>query len=363
MKRDELTKILKRLYFEYVKNHINRIFVALSFSILVALSTSATAWLLDPAVKKIFIDQDSTYAWFIPIAIIVTFSSKGICLYFSRLNLIRVGAEVGGELQKKLANNIVTSDIQTLDNRHSGKYISNIMFDSHNVESLVSTGVLNLFKDSFSVIALVSVMFYQNWKLALIAIIMIPIAGLASKTLGKRIGKVATEAQEKSGFLNMHLIELFKNHKLIKIFQREDYESKRTDHHLNQLKEKNIKINTVFVRLSPIMETLTGIMIAILIFYSGKLALNNEIEIGNFFSFLAAMMLAYQPVRALSTMNMILKQGLSAANRILPIIDNQNKIADQKDSQNIKITNSNIKFNNINFKYNNDEKDVCDRPY
>ena len=167
---------------------------------------------------------------------------------------------------------------------------------------MLSTAILSLFKDSLTLLGLLFVMFYQNWKLSLIAIIMIPIAGIASKTLGKRIGKVVTEAQEKSGFLNTHLIELFKNHKLIKIFQREDYESKRTDGHLNQLKEKNIKINTVFVRLSPIMETLTGIMIAILIFYSGKLAINNEIEIGNFFSFLAAMMLAYQPVRSLSTM-------------------------------------------------------------
>jgi subfamily B ATP-binding cassette protein MsbA len=172
------------------------------------------------------------------------------------------------------------------------------------------------------------------------------------------MGKVVTEAQEKSGFLNTHLIELFKNHKLIKIFQREDYESKRTDGHLNQLKDKNIKINTIFVRMSPIMETLTGIMIAILIFYSGKLALKSEIEIGNFFSFLAAMMLAYQPVRALSTINITLNQGLSAANRILPIIDHKNKITDYENSKDINITNADIKFNNLNFKYNSNEENV-----
>jgi len=198
-------------------------------------------------------------------------------------------------------------------------------------------------------------MFYQNWKLSLIAIVMIPIAGIASKTLGKRIGKVVTEAQEKSGFLNTHLIELFKNHKLIKIFQREDYESKRTDDYLDQLKNKNIKINTVYVRLSPIMETLTGIMIAILIFYSGKLALEGDIEIGNFFSFLAAMMLAYQPVRSLSTLNMVLNQGISAAVRILPIIDNENKIHDHKNSKNVNIINGEIKFKNLNFRYNSKE--------
>jgi subfamily B ATP-binding cassette protein MsbA len=220
---------------------------------------------------------------------------------------------------------------------------------------MLSTAVLNLFKDSLTLLGLLFVMFYQNWKLSLIAIVMIPIAGIASKTLGKRIGKVVTEAQEKSGFLNTHLIELFKNHKLIKIFQREDYESKRTDGYLDQLKDKNIKINTVYVRLSPIMETLTGIMIAILIFYSGKLALEGDIEIGNFFSFLAAMMLAYQPVRSLSTLNMVLNQGISAAVRILPIIDNENKIYDHKNSNDVNIINGEIKFQNLNFRYNSKE--------
>ena len=187
---------------------------------------------------------------------------------------------------------------------------------------------------------------------------MIPIASIASRALGKRLGKVVTEAQEKSGFLNTYLIELFKNHKLIKIFQKEDYESKRADEHLSQLKDKNKKINIIYVRMSPIMETLTGIMIAILIYYSGKLALRNEIEVGDFFSFLAAMMLAYQPVRSLSTLNMVLNQGLSAASRILPIIDSKNKITDHEDAQEANISNADIKFINVNFKYNSDEKNV-----
>jgi len=352
------SEIYKRLYKDYSKKYINKILISVFFGVLVALSTSAIAWLLDPAIKKIFVEKDQTLIFVIPLLIIIAFAVKGFALYFAKAIMIRVAEEIKKILQSQMVKSLINADTQLIDQKHSGKFISNLTYDVNHITNMLSTAILSLFKDSLTLFGLLFVMFYQNWKLSLIAIIMIPIAGMASKTLGKRIGKVVTEAQEKSGFLNTHLIELFKNHKLIKIFQREDYESKRTDVHLDQLKDKNIKINTVFVRLSPIMETLTGIMIAILIFYSGKLALEGEIEIGNFFSFLAAMMLAYQPVRALSTMNMILKQGLSAANRILPIIDNQNKIADQKDSQNIKITNSNIKFNNINFKYNIDEKDV-----
>ncbi|MDA9974439.1 ABC transporter ATP-binding protein/permease [Candidatus Pelagibacter sp.] len=352
------SEIYKRLYKDYSKKYINKILISVFFGVLVAASTSAIAWLLDPAIKKIFVEKDQTLIFIIPLLIIIAFTVKGFALYFAKAIMIRVAEEVKKILQSQMVKSLINADTQLIDKKHSGKFISNLTYDVNHITNMLSTAILSLFKDSLTLLGLLFVMFYQNWKLSLIAIIMIPIAGMASKTLGKRVGKVVTEAQEKSGFLNTHLIELFKNHKLIKIFQREDYESKRTDGHLDQLKEKNIKINTVFVRLSPIMETLTGIMIAILIFYSGKLALNNEIEIGNFFSFLAAMMLAYQPVRALSGMNMILKQGLSAANRILPIIDNQNKIADQEDSQDINITHSDIKFNDINFQYNADEKNV-----
>jgi subfamily B ATP-binding cassette protein MsbA len=352
------SEIYKRLYKDYSKKYINKILISVLFGVLVAVSTSAIAWLLDPAIKKIFVEKDQSLIFIIPLLIIVAFTVKGFALYFAKAIMIRVAEEIKKTLQSQMAKSLINADTQIIDQKHSGKFISNLTYDVNQITNMLSTAILNLFKDSLTLFGLLFVMFYQNWKLSLIAIIMIPIAGMASKTLGKRVGKVVTEAQEKSGFLNTHLIELFKNHKLIKIFQREDYESKRTDGHLDQLKEKNIKINTVFVRLSPIMETLTGIMIAILIFYSGKLALNNEIEIGNFFSFLAAMMLAYQPVRALSNLNMILKQGLSAANRILPIIDNQNNIVDQEGSQDINITNSEIKFNNINFKYNADEKNI-----
>ena len=153
-------------------------------------------------------------------------------------------------------------------------------------------------------------MFYQNWRLSLIAIIMIPLASVTAKRLGKRISKVVTEAQEKSGDLNKYLIDIFKNHKIIKIFQREKFEEKRSEKFVNDLKEKSIKISTVFIRATPIMEILTGIMIAILIFYSGKLIMNEQLSLNNFFSFLAAMMLAYQPVKSLATINVGVGQGI-----------------------------------------------------
>ena len=351
MKFEELKLILSRLYREYVKKHLSRILIALFLSILVAGSTSGIAWLLDPAVKKIFIEQDRTLALLIPILIIVAFTTKGLSLYLARMNIIRVGQEVAGEIQKQVAENILTSDIQTLDNRHSGKYISNIMFDAHQVQSLVSTGVLNIMKDSFSVIALVSLMFYQNWKLALFAILMMPLAAGFAKSLGKRIGKAVGQAGEISGRLTSFLSEIFKGSKMIRIYQKENEESKNASKIIHDLVEKNIKINSVLIRATPIMETLTGIMIAGFIFFSGKLIAAGELEVNNFFSFLAAMMLAYQPIRSLATINMTAYQGATAFKRISSIIDKEIQIKNDSSLPSLKIDNTNISFDDVGFQY------------
>jgi len=359
MKFEELRIILKRLYKEYVKRHLKKIFIALILSLIVAGSTTGIAWLLDPAVKKIFIEQNETFAWSIPLLIVVAFSSKGLSLYFARINIIRVGEEVAGALQKKVANNILTSDIQTLDNRHSGKYISNVMYDTHHVQTLVSTGVLNLMKDTFSVIALVSLMFYQNWKLALFAIFMMPLAGGLAKSLGKRVGKATSKAGISSGNLASFLTEIFKGSKMIRIYQREIEENKKANQVIDDLVEKNIKIGSVIIRATPIMEALTGFMIAGFIIFSGKLIASGELGVNNFFSFLAAMMLAYQPIRSLATINMAAYQGAAAFKRVIDVIDKEIKIIELIDAPKLILKNSDIKFNNIEFKYEStDEKAI-----
>ena len=353
MKLDELINILKRLYKNYIKKHFKRIILSLFLSLIVAGSTSATAWLLDPAVKKIFIDQDKTLAWLIPICIVLAFSSKGISLYFARINIIKVGNRIAGELQKKIANTMLLADIETLDNRHSGKYINNIQYDCNSVQQLVSTGVLNIMKDSFSLIGLVYLMFYQNWKLACFAIFMMPLAVFFAKNLGKRIGKVQTELGEISGGLTSFLSEIFKASKMIRIYQKEETEKKNAENFINKLVDKNIKIASVIIRATPIMETLTGFMIAGFIFYSGKLISAGELEINNFFSFLAAMMLAYQPIRSLATINMVAYQGAAAAKRIFTVIDKPIETKNNEDLPSLKIDKCDIKFTNISFHHVN----------
>ena len=356
-------EIIIRLYKNYTSKFLKRILLAGFFSILVAGSTSSIAYLLDPAIKKIFVDKDQTLIYLIPIAIILAFSIKGFSLYFAKVNMIHVAENVKKNIQSDMMASLIKADTKVIDNKHTGTIVSNLTTDTSLIVNLVSVVLLNIFKDSLTLIGLLFVMFYQNWKLSLIAIIMIPFASYTAQTLGKKIGKVSTTGMENAAFLNTHLMEIFKNHKLMKIFQRENYESERINLKLEQVKNTAKKIGTIFVRVSPIMETLTGIMIALLIFYSGKLIIKGEIDINNFFSFLAAMMLAYQPVRSLATLNMGIQTGLSAARRILPVIDEIIEIKDADNCKELVIKKGDIKFDNVNFKYdlNNENLNILDK--
>ena len=351
-------EILKRLYRSYTKKYLRNILISVFFTILLAGSTSAVAYLLDPAIKQLFIKQSDTYIFLIPALIVLAFAVKGSSLYLAKIIMINVSEEVRKDIQTDMFASLIKADTQLVDQKHTGKFIANLINDVNMIVNLVSTAILNLFKDSLTLIGLLSVMFYQNWKLSLLAIIMIPLASAAARTLGKRMGKVTTQQMGKAGALTSYLIEIFKNHKIIKIFQKENFEKRRANLFINELKETTRKINVIFVRASPIMEFLTGIMIACLIFVSAKLVAKNELEVSNFFSFLAAMMLAYQPVRSLATLNITIQQGLSGAKRVLPIIDDEQEIKDNPNSTDLNVSEGNIKFKDVKFNYIKDNNQI-----
>jgi len=347
----QTNETLKRLYEDYTSPYLKNIIIAALLSVIVASCTSAIAWLLDPAIKKIFIEKDKSLILIIPVAIIFAFAAKAASLYFAKLLMINVAEEIKKDLQANMLDSFISADTEFIDKKHTGKYISNLNFDVTQITRMLSDAYLSIVKDGFTLIGLLTVMFIQNWKLSLIAIVMIPLASITARVLGKRMGKVTTEAQEKSGDLNKYLLDLFKNHKIIKIFQREIFEKKRSKKFINDLKEKNIKIASVYMRSTPVMELFTGILIAVLIFFSGKLIIEEELELNNFFSFLAAMMLAYQPVKTLTKVNVVIGQGLSAAKRILPIVDTKNEINTNLEKENMKFNIGEIEFKNVFFSY------------
>ena len=351
MKLPELKQILSRLYNYYIKEHLGKLLIALFLSFGVAGGTAAIAWLLDPAVKKIFIEQDKTMMLLIPAAIVISFVIKGLSLYFARTITIKVSQEVCRKLGVEMSSSILKSDTHTIESKHSGKYISHFLYDVGLVANLVGTGVLNLMKDSLTLIVLVSLMFYQNWKLACFALIMMPLAAIVAKSLGKRLGKVTTESTEVSGKLSSFLSEMIKGSRMIKIYQQENFEFDRSKSMLRLMMEKHIKIGMVMIRATPIMEILTGLIIAGFIYYTGIMVSKGEIQINNFFSFLTAMMLAYQPIRSLATINMLFYQGAAAAKRVFGIIDTKIDIKEIEELPGLKIGRANISFKNVSFSY------------
>ena len=344
-------EIIKRLYKDYVNRYLKKIFLALFFSIVIAGSTAAVAWLLDPAIKKIFVDKNKEFMLLIPIAIILAFTLKGISLYIVRTTMIKVGASIEKEVQHDLTKAIINADTQMLEKKHSGKYIGHLLFDAALIIQLVSTTILNLIKDSLTLVALLSLMFYQNWKLSLFAIIMIPLATITAKSLGKRTSKITTQLQEKIGMITTYFSEILKNSKIIKTYQKEPFEFARADKFLEEAKEKGQKMGIILVRATPIMEVLTGFMIAGLIYYAATMVGDGTLEINNFFSFLAAMMLSYQPVRSLATLNIGIQQSLSGARRVLTVIDEERKINENINAKDLVIDKAKIEYKDVSFGY------------
>jgi len=346
-----LKKILLRLYHSYTKKYLDKIIISLLLSFVVAGSTAAIAWLLDPAIEKMFIEQDKSMMLLIPIAIVFAFAGKGLSLYLARVVLIKVGNNIVTTIQKQLASTILKSDIHTLESKHSGQYISHIMFDVGQVNTLVSNGVLNLMKDSLTLIVLVCLMFYQNWKLAFFALLMMPLAAFVAKSLGKRIGKATKESIILNASLTSYLSEMLKGSRMIKIFQREKFESDRSSKILTDNMHIRNKVGFIMIRATPIMELLTGFMIAGFIYYSGFMIISGEMGINNFFSFLTAMMLAYQPIRSLATINMMFYQGATGAERVFKVLDTEPDIKEIENHPNLKINTGNIEFKNVSFTY------------
>ena len=358
MNFSKLKKTLLRVFNSYVKKHFYKLIIALFLSLVVAGSTGAIAWLLDPAVKKIFIDQDTTMMLLIPIAIALSFTIKGASLYTARIILIKISNNVVKAMQTQLASCILKSDINTIESKHSGKYLAHFFYDVGQVSQLVGSGVLNLMKDSLTLIVLVGLMFYQNWNLALFALIMMPLAVIVAKSLGKRIKKAVTESAKIEGGLTSYLSEVIKGTRMIKIYQQENFEFDRSTKKIDERTNIQIKIGSILIRATPIMEILTGIMIGGFVYYSGFMIANGQMQINNFFSFLTAMMLAYQPIRSLATINMLFNSGAVGADRVFNVLDAEPSIREISSASNLNIKKGTIKFEEVNFSYANTKKEA-----
>ena len=344
-------ELIKRIFRTQVKKYVSQILIIFLFIIISAISTSAVAWLLDPAIKKIFIEKNKTLLLIIPSLIILAFLIKSISIYIIRIKTIKISFNITKNIQILMADKILRSDTSFLISKHSGKFISNFTNDTQTLLNVINGIAISAVKEFFTLIALIALMFYQNWKLSLLALIMIPVAAFFSKKFGKRMGKFVNQSLQASEIFTKFLSEILKATSVIKIFQKEDVELKNFQSVIEDRIEKMTKVERTRLGAAPIMETITGVAIAIVVLAGGYLSIRNEIEVGSFFSFLTALMLAYQPVRALSGVNIGVNEGLIAAKRIYELLDNKDLISHDPEKKDLVISKKEIVFNNVNFSY------------
>jgi subfamily B ATP-binding cassette protein MsbA len=343
--------LVKRIFRSQIKKYIPELSLTFVFIILTSLTTAATAWLLDPAIKEIFENKNVKMLYLIPLAIVLTFIIKAFAIYGTRIVTIKVGIKIIKNIQTLMAKKFLLSDISHITKKHSGKYLSNFTNDTGMLFGVLTGVVVTLFKETFTLIALLSLMFYHDWQLSLLAITMIPVAALSSRNLGKKMGKKAHISLEASDKFMKFLSEMIKGSWLIKIYQKEEDELKRISMVIDERFKAIRKVEQTRLGAGPIMEIISAIAIAIVVFFAGYRSMQGAITLGEFVSFLAALMLAYQPVRALAGINIGLQEGIAAAKRIYEIIDHKNEVYQDENAPSLKLKNASIEFKNISFTY------------
>ena len=346
-------QLAKRIYKTQIKKYLPDLGVIFIFMIINGAATAAVAWLLDPAIKKIFIEKDNKMLFIIPALIVIAFVAKSISLYFTRIQSVNISFKVKESIQKNLAEKILGADLSYVNDNHSGKFISNFTEDTHRLQNITQTIGLSSIKELISLIFLVSLMISKDIYLSLLALILIPLAALISKKLGKRMGKAVYGALEANEQFTKYLSETLKSVTLIKIFQRENNEMSKLSQIIKNWINKSSKVEKTRLGTGPMMETITGIAVALVVFAGGYRSIAGDLEVGAFFSFLTALMLAYQPVRALAGINVGLNEGFAAATRIYKILDEQVLIKDNDNAKDLNIKNGDIEFKNVSMQYKN----------
>ena len=344
-------ELVNRIFKTQVKKYIPELSITFIFIILTSLTTAATAWLLDPAIKEIFINKNTKMLYLIPVAIIFTFILKAFSIYGTRIITIKVGIKIIKNIQTLMAQKFLLSDISHITKKHSGKYLSNFTNDTTILFVVLTGVVVTLFKETFTLIALIGLMFYHDWQLSLLAVVMIPIAAISSKNIGKKMGKKVHISLEASDKFMKFLSEIIKGSWLIKIYQKEEDELKKISMIIDERFKAIRKVEQTRLGAGPIMEVISAIAIAIVVFFAGYRSMQGAITLGEFVSFLAALMLAYQPVRALAGINVGIQEGITAAKRIYEIIDQKNEIYNDKNAPSLKLKNATLEFKNISFTY------------
>ena len=334
-----------------IKKNKFRLFLAMACMLVIAVASSATAFLVKPVLDDIFFNKDTTMLKIIPVVVVLIYFLRGLGMYGQDYLMNYVGENVIKDLRNDLYNRIQDLPIAFFHKEQTGVLMSRITNDVNIIKAMVSTAVTGSLKDSFTIVGLTFVIFYRDWKMALFAFIVLPVAFFPVVEFGRRVRRISTGCQEAMADLNSFLHETFAGNKIVKAFGMESYEKKRFFNKTLDLFKLEMKAVIARSLSSPIMEFLGGLGIAFIIWYGGYKVITGSSTAGTFFSFMAAVLMLYDPVKKLSGLNNAVQQGLAAADRVFDIMEMESDIKERKDPVTIRRGPHRVTFENVFFKY------------
>ena len=353
--------ILSRIFENYVKKHSRKLIISIICMIIVSATTALNAWMMQPVLDDIFIDKNESLILIIPLAILLIAVVKGISSYIQSVLMSFVGYRLVADLQSDMFGSLIKCDISFFSKTNSGTLISRFLADVGALSRGVHNVIINIIKDFFTLIFLIGVLFYHDWKLAWISLLIFPLAIYPISRIGKRLRKISKNTQVGFGFLTKRLTESLQSIKTIKSFNAENVETVKVEKEVEnifQLTYKSSRVNSIS---RPLMETLGGLAIAVIIYTGGSQVISGTTTPGTFFSFLTALLMAYQPIKSLASLNATLQMAMAAAERIFNIIDTKPLIIEKQNNKDIHLKNDttyNVKFSDVTFAYESSNKNI-----
>lgn len=352
--------LVKRLLREYVSRHLSKIMVAVVCMIAAAAMTAVNAWMLQPVLDEIFFKQDRQMLTLLPAAIMVVALINGVATYGHTMIMRQVGQRIIADMQLKLFSHLMNADLGLFSDQAAGRLISRFTNDIQLMRNAVSNVLTGIAKELLTMVFLIGVMFYQSIELTMIAFIIFPLAIFPVIRLGRRMRKISDSTQAQIGLFAAQLDETFQGVRVVKAYGQEQYEVERARSTIERLFQLYVKSSRVQAAASPIIESLAAVGIAAVIWYGGVHVLDGQTTPGAFFSFIAAMIMAYRPAKMLASLNTNLQEGLAAANRLFNVLDTKPQIADKPHAAPLHITQGSILFDHATFRYTPDGGGITD---
>lgn len=353
---DSSSYLIKRLFLQHIKPHFGRLSLAIICMLVVAVTTAAMAYLMEPVMDSVFVNKNKDALVIVVSSLVVVAFLKGIAAFGQSYFLIYVTQRIITKMQIKLYRHLLNSDIDLITGESSGRLVSRFNNDFNILRNTINIVSIGFAKEFFTMIFLVSLMFYQSVTLALIAFLIFPIAIYPIIRLGKRMRKVSRVTQEELGNFSQRLSESFQNAAVIKAYGQEEYEVKRASLIMEGIFKLYIKAARIYSSVSPMMEALSGLAIAAVIWYGGLQVMEGVTTTGKFTSFITAALLAYKPVKTLSNLSTNIQEGLAAAKRLFIMMDSKPNIVQKENAIELNANNTNIKFDNVCFSYNDSKQ-------